>query len=111
MAVKAMLKGVGMSRKRLEPAISTVRGKRVQEALDILRFAPGPAAEKVLKVLRSAAANAENNNGLNTSRLRVVRAFADQGPVLKRWRAKARGRVGRIRRPTSRITIEVDEEA
>ena len=111
MAVKAMLKGVGISRKRLEPAIEIVRGKPVQQALDILKFQPGPAAEKVAKVLRSAAANAENNAGLNIGRLRVVRAFADRGPVLRRWRAKARGRVGRIRRPTSHITIEVDEGA
>ncbi len=110
MAVRAMLKGVGMSAKRLRPALEIVRGKPVQEALDTLRFQPGPAAARVAKVLRSAAANAENNAGLNASRLRVVSAAADVGPVVKRWRAKARGRVGRIRRPTSRITIVVDEQ-
>tara|TARA_B100000029_G_C17596550_1_gene964370 strand:- start:1830 stop:2165 length:336 start_codon:yes stop_codon:yes gene_type:complete len=111
MAVKAKLKGVGMSRKRLQPAVDIVRGKKVQEALDILSLQPGPAAEQVAKVLRSAASNAENNAQLNMNKLRVVRASADQGPVLRRWKAKARGRVGRIRRPSSLIIIEVDEEA
>ena len=109
MSVKATLKGVGMSRKRLQFAVDIVRGKKVQDALDILRFQPGPAAEYVAKVLRSAAANAENNAQLNASKLRVTRSSADQGPVLRRWKAKARGRVGRIRRPTSLIIIEVDE--
>ena len=111
MAIKAKLKGVGMSRKRLQPAVDIVRGKKVQEALDILSLRPGPAAEYVAKVLKSAASNAENNAQLNMSKLRVTRASADQGPVLRRWKAKARGRVGRIRRASSLIIIEVDEEA
>ena len=100
-----------MSRKRLQPAVDIERGKNVQEALDILSLRPGTAAEYVAKVLKSAASNAENNAQLNMSKLRVTRASADQGPVLRRWKAKARGRVGRIRRPSSLVIIEVDEEA
>ena len=109
MAVRSVLKNVGMSTKRVRPLVDAVRGKPVQAAIDALRFHPGPAAEQVNKALRSAAANAENNEGMNLARLRVVAATADQGPSLKRWRAKARGRVGRVRRRSCRITIIVDE--
>ncbi len=106
---KAVLKNTGMSTKRVRPIIDFVRGKPAQEMLDTLRFQPGPAAERVAKVLRSALSNAENNEGRNPSNLRIVGAYADQAPVLKRWKAKARGRVSRIRRQSSHITIVVDE--
>ena len=109
MAVRSVFKNVGMSTKRVRPLIDAVRGKPVQAAIDSLRFHPGPAAERVGKVLRSAAANAENNEGMNLAQLRVVAATADQGPVTKRWKAKARGRVGRVRRQSCHITIVVDE--
>ena len=110
MAVKAMSKAVGYSPKKLQPLIRSVRGMRVQEALDALRFMTSPAAALVAKVVHSAAANAENNLMLNPSRLRVVAAYADQGPVLKRYRARARGRPGPLIRRTSHITVLVDEE-
>ncbi|MDE2765713.1 MAG: 50S ribosomal protein L22 [Chloroflexota bacterium] len=109
MAVRSVLKNVGMSTKRVRPLVDAVRGKPVQAAIDALRFHPGPAAEQVNKALRSAAANAENNEGMNLARLRVVAAAADPGPVIKRWRAKARGRVSRIKRRSCHITIVVDE--
>ena len=110
MAVKAVAKGIGMSTKRVRPLVDALRGKSVQASLDALRFMPGPAAMRVAKVLRSAAANAENNMAMSPSRLRVVRAFVDAGPMLKRIRPRARGRVGRVFRRSCHITIEVDEE-
>ena len=110
MAVRARAKGVGLSPKRLRPLVNAVRGKKVEESLNALRFIPGPAAAHVAKVLQSATANAENNLMMNPSRLKVVLAHVDGGPMVKRFRAKARGRVGRIARRSSHITIEVDEE-
>ena len=110
MAVRAVSKAVGISPKRLFPLVNAVRGKRVDDALEALRFLPGPAAAQLGKVVRSAKANAENNLRLNPNRLRVVVATADPGPMAKRFRARARGRVGRILRRSSHITIVVDEE-
>jgi large subunit ribosomal protein L22 len=109
MPVKAFSKSVGIPPKRLQPYVEAVRGKRVQEALDALRFLPSPAAAKLSKTIQSAAANAENNLMLNVDNLIVTRAFVGQGPVMKRFRAKARGRVGRVVRHSSHITVEVDE--
>ena len=88
MAVRAMSKAVGISPKRLFPLVEVVRGKLVDDALEALRFLPGPAAAQLSKVVRSAKANAENNLMLNPNRLRVVRATADPGPVTKRFRAR-----------------------
>ena len=110
MPVRAMSKNVGISAKKLQPLVEAVRGLRVQEALDALRFVPGFGAAKLSKVLHSAAANAENNLMLNPSRLRVVTAYTNQGMTLKRFRARARGRGGRIKRRFSHITVVVDEE-
>ena len=109
MAVKAVGKQVGISAKRLRPVLNALRGKPVQEALETLRFAPGPTAASVAAVLRSAAANAENNNQLDPTRLRIVGAFADQAVRLRRFRARSRGRVGKVRRQASHITIVVDD--
>jgi len=110
MPARAVAKRVGLSPKRLRPLLNALRGKAVQDSLQALRFVPGPAAVRIAKVLRSAAANAENNLLLNSARLKVVRAQVDGGPTLKRFRAKARGRVGRVIRRSSHITVEVDEE-
>ncbi|MEX2599154.1 MAG: 50S ribosomal protein L22 [Dehalococcoidia bacterium] len=109
MPVKAVGKQVGISSKRVRPLLEALRGKPVQEALDGLRFTPGPTAECVAGILRSAAANAENNNSLDPDRLVVVKAYADQAVSLRRFRARARGRVGKVSRPASHITIVVDE--
>jgi len=98
-----------MSTKRLRPLVDALRGKRVQEAMNALRFVPGPAALRISMVLKSAVSNAENNMMMSASRLKVVGATVDGGPVIKRFRARARGRVGSVHRPTSHITIVVDE--
>ena len=110
MAVRAMAKGIRISSTKLRPVIDTVRGKSVEEALDILRFLPTPAAAVVAKVVRSAAANAENNLMLSPAQLRVVEVYANQAPTMKRFRAAPRGRMRRIKKRSSHITVVVDEE-
>ena len=88
--------------------VDLVRGLDVQEALDILRFAPQSASEQVGKVLASAVANAENNKQLDRRDLFVSQAYVDEGPTLKRFRPRAQGRAYRIRKRTSHITIVVE---
>ncbi|MEX2430515.1 MAG: 50S ribosomal protein L22 [Dehalococcoidia bacterium] len=109
MSVKAIGRQVGISTKRVRPLLNALRGKRVQEALAGLQYTPGPTAECVAGILRSAAANAENNNALDPDSLIVVGAYADQAVSLRRFRARSRGRVGKVNRPASHITIIVDE--
>jgi large subunit ribosomal protein L22 len=91
--------------------IDMVRGLDVEEALDILRFAPQAASEQVGKVLASAVANAENNKQLDPRELFVSQAYVDEGPTLKRFRPRAQGRAYRIRKRTSHITIVVEANA
>ena len=88
--------------------IDLVRGKSVAEALDILRWAPQAASEPVAKVIASAAANAQNNNGLDPATLVVATVYADGGPTAKRIRPRAQGRAFRIRKRTSHITVIVE---
>ncbi|MFT4041666.1 MAG: 50S ribosomal protein L22 [Gordonia sp. (in: high G+C Gram-positive bacteria)] len=88
--------------------IDLIRGKNVDEALDILRFAPQTASEPVYKVLASAVANAENNQDLDRRTLVVSTAYADEGPTLKRFQPRAQGRAFRIRKRTSHITVVVE---
>lgn len=109
MPVKAVGKQVGISPKRVRLVLRAIQGMQVNDAVEALRFQPGPTAANVSAVLRSAAANAENNNGMDPSRLKVVTAFANQAVPLRRFRARSRGRVGRVRRQASHITIIVDE--
>lgn len=88
--------------------INLVRGKSVEEALDILRWAPQAASEPVAKVIASAAANAQNNNGLDPRTLVVATVYADEGPTAKRIRPRAQGRAYRIRKRTTHITVVVE---
>ena len=88
--------------------INLVRGKSVEEALDILRWAPQSASDPVAKVIASAAANAQNNNGLDPRTLVVATVYADEGPTAKRIRPRAQGRAYRIRKRTSHITVIVE---
>ena len=88
--------------------INLVRGKSVEEALDILRWAPQAASEPVAKVIASAAANAQNNSGLDPRTLVVATVYADEGPTAKRIRPRAQGRAYRIRKRTSHITVIVE---
>jgi large subunit ribosomal protein L22 len=88
--------------------IDLVRGKDAEEALAILRFAPQDASEPVAKVLASAIANAQNNLGLDPRTLVVSKAYADEGPTMKRIQPRAQGRAYRIRKRTSHITVVVE---
>ncbi|WP_040788613.1 50S ribosomal protein L22 [Nocardia paucivorans] len=88
--------------------VDMVRGKRVDEALALLKFAPQAASEPVAKVVASAAANAENNLGLNPDTLVISTAYVDEGATMKRFQPRAQGRAFRIRKRTSHITIEVE---
>ena len=77
------------------------------EALDILKFTKRKASDEITKVIQSAMANAENNFGLNSNDLYISKAIADEGPTLKRFRPRARGRAGRINKRTSHLIIEL----
>ncbi len=109
--VRAVAKQVGASQKRLRPIMDLVRGQRVDQALDTLHLLPSPWAKAVAKVVQSAAANAENNMFMSRDALRIVQITADQARPLKRFRARARGRIGKIRRQSSHITVVVDTAA
>src|SRR4051794_35001392 len=87
--------------------VDMVRGQQVEDALSILQFAPQSAAETVYKVLSSAVANAEGTEGLDAGLLVVTKAMVDEGPTMKRWRARAQGRASRINKRTSHITLVV----
>ena len=99
---------VHVSASKARRVIDLVRGKSVSEALDILRWAPQAASEPVAKVIASAAANAQNNDGLDPSTLVVATVYADEGPTAKRIRPRAQGRAYRIRKRTSHITVIVE---
>ncbi|KUI26021.1 50S ribosomal protein L22 [Mycobacterium sp. IS-1496] len=99
---------VRVSATKARRVIDLVRGKSVEEALDILRWAPQQASEPVAKVIASAAANAQNNEGLDPSTLVVAAIYADEGPTAKRIRPRAQGRAFRIRKRTSHITVIVE---
>ena len=102
---------VHVSASKARRVIDLVRGKSVSEALDILRWAPQAASEPVAKVIASAAANAQNNEGLDPSSLVVATVYADEGPTAKRIRPRAQGRAFRIRKRTSHITVIVESRA
>ena len=102
---------VHVSASKARRVIDLVRGKSVSEALDILRWAPQAASEPVAKVIASAAANAQNNEGLDPSTLVVATVYADEGPTAKRIRPRAQGRAFRIRKRTSHITVIVESRA
>ena len=107
--VRAQAKWVHSSARKARLVTDLIRGRSVPEARTILAFSNRAVAKDVDKVLRSAVANAETHPGLHWQGddLVVVAAFADEGPTLKRWRARARGRVARIRKRTCHITIEL----
>jgi large subunit ribosomal protein L22 len=104
----AVARFVRMSPTKARRVIDLVRGKSVTDALDILRWAPQEASEPVAKVIASAAANAQNNEGLDPSTLVVATIYADGGPTAKRIRPRAQGRAFRIRKRTSHITVIVE---
>ncbi len=110
MEARAVAKYVRISPRKARLVVDLVRGKPVEEALAILRYVPRRAARVVEKVVQSAAANAEHNLDLNREDLYISEAFVNAGPMLKRWRARARGQAFQIRRRTSHITVVVKEK-
>ncbi|WP_035871064.1 50S ribosomal protein L22 [Cucumibacter marinus] len=105
-AVRKMLR---TSPQKLNLVASSIRGKKVEKALAELAFSPKRIAGEVKKTLESAIANAENNHGLDTDALVVAEAYVGKALVMKRFRPRARGRVGRIEKPFSHLTIVVRE--
>jgi len=103
--VKAVAKWVRMSPRKARLVAEHIRGRSVPEARTVLAFTPRAAARELEKVLRSAVANAEANHNLVGDELVVSSAFVDEGPVFKRWRARARGRAAQIRKPTCHIPV------
>jgi len=110
LTVRAEARWVHTSARKARLVLDHIRGRTVPEARTILAFTPRAAARDVDKVLRSAVANAESAHALDGDDLVVVAAYANEGPTLKRWRARARGRVNRIRKRTCHITIVVAED-
>jgi large subunit ribosomal protein L22 len=107
--VRAVAKDIHISPQKVRLVIDQVRGKRVNEALAILRFLPQGAAREVARVVRSAAANAEHNNDMDPEDLVIALAYADEGTKLKRFTARSRGRPGPILKRFSHITVVVEE--
>jgi large subunit ribosomal protein L22 len=107
--VRAQAKYVRMSPRKARLVAEHIRGRSVPEARAVLRFTAREAAGELEKVLQSAVSNAEANHGIAEDRLYISAAYVDGGPVMKRWRARARGRVARIRKRTCHITVRLSE--
>jgi len=103
----AIGKNVRVSPRKASIVLDTIRGKRVKDAQNILKFSKRAIAKDIYKILSSAAANAENNHQLDLDILKVSEAYCGKGMVMKRWRARAKGRPGRIEKFLSNITIKV----
>lgn len=110
MEAKAVLKHVRISSRKVNIVLDLIRGKKIGEAIAILRHTPKAASYPVEKLLKSAVANAENNYNMNVDSLYISQAYATQGPTLKRFMARAMGRGVRILKRTSHITIVVKEK-
>ncbi|MBE3574789.1 MAG: 50S ribosomal protein L22 [Firmicutes bacterium] len=110
MEAKAVARYVRVTPRKARQMVDVIRGRSYREALQLLQFMPKDAAGIVAKVVRSAGANAENNLELDPDNLVVAAAFVNQGPSLKRFMPKARGRADRIRKRTSHITIILKEK-
>ncbi|AJY52637.1 MULTISPECIES: 50S ribosomal protein L22 [Halomonadaceae] len=110
MEVTAKLLGARLSAQKARLVADQVRGKPVAEALDLLTFSPKKAAKLVKKVLQSAIANAEENNGMDIDELRVSTICVDEGMTLKRIKPRAKGRADRILKRTCHITVKVAEK-
>ena len=107
--VKATSRNVGASTKRLKPILDLVRGSTVNQAMDTLKLLQSPWAKTVAKTVHSAASNAENNLLMDPDNLVIVKIVADGARSLKRFKPRARGRIGHITKRSSHITVVVDE--
>ena len=107
METNAVLKGVRLSSQKGRLVADLIRGKNVEDALNILSFSPKKGATVIKKVLESAIANAEHNNGADIDELFIKTIYVDKGIILKRIRARAKGRAGKITKPTCHIKVTV----
>jgi large subunit ribosomal protein L22 len=107
--VRASAKWLRITPRKARLVVEHIRGRTVPEARTVLAFTPRAAAREIEKVLAAAVANAEANHGLIGDELVVAAAYVDEGPTIKRWRARARGRVSRILKRTCHITIKVEQ--
>jgi large subunit ribosomal protein L22 len=111
MQAKAITKSVRISATKVRPVMDLIRGKPVSRALSILEYMPQKAAKEIARTIKSAAANAENNFEMVPDDLVVKTIFADEGPTMKRFMPRARGRADRIHKRTTHITVIVDDGA
>jgi large subunit ribosomal protein L22 len=110
--VSATAKYLRGSTRKANLVVAAIKGRPVEEAASLLRFMPQHAAQDVLRVLKSATANAENNLNRSADELYIADAIANEGPTIKRWRPRAQGRAFPIHKPMTHITIVVaDREA
>jgi len=110
MEAKAVLRYARISPRKVKIVCDLIRGKSVAQATAILMQTPKAASEYLLKLLKSAAANAENNHGMDPEKLYVSETFANPGPIIKRMMPRAQGRAYRINKRTSHITVVVKEK-
>ncbi len=110
MEIRAAARFVRISPRKARLIMAQVRGKRVEEALNLLSFAPQKGARIVKKLIHSAVANAQENAKVDVDSLYIARIYADEGPTLKRWLPRAQGRATRIRKRTSHLTVVLDRE-
>ena len=110
METRAVAKYVRISPRKIRLVMNQVRGKQVEEALNMLSFTPKRGARILKKLVNSAVANAEQNTGVDVDSLYIVRVYADEGPTLKRWRPRAQGRATPIRKRTSHLTVVLNEK-
>ena len=109
MEVRASVQRVRVSPRKARLVVDLVRGKKVSDAIAMLRFVPNKAAEDIEKLLRSVSANAENNYDLDPQDLWVKAIYADDAPQMRRFKPKSRGRVGKILRRSCHITVIAEE--
>ncbi|MBW1722263.1 MAG: 50S ribosomal protein L22 [Deltaproteobacteria bacterium] len=110
MEIRAVAKYVRISPRKARLIMDQIRGKRVEEALNMLTYSPKKGAYLVKKLVNSAVANAEGHSGIDVDTLFIKRIYADEGPTLKRFRPRAMGRATRIRKRTSHLTVVLDEK-
>ena len=108
MEARASARYVRVTPMKARRVVDLVRGMKADDAAAVLKYAPQAAAETVRKVIESAVANAENNEGLDPDSLYITQAYVDEGPTMKRYRPRAHGRAYRIRKRTSHITVVVE---
>nr|UEQ12247.1 ribosomal protein L22 [Batrachospermum sp.] len=106
--IKAIGKYIRLSTSKANRVLNQIRGKNYIDAIIMLKFMPYRACSQIKKILESAAANAENNHGINKNQLQIKQAFANKGPTMKRFQPRAQGRAFPIHKPTCHITLIVE---